>query len=407
MSKFSLRIQPEERSSHLYAALTTLSTMLLIALCISFGYLHLQKLQFLSIQSPSMVPVLPKGALVIVDPVPVSSVHTGDIVTFINPKNQQQTITHRVVAIDSKRTIIQTKGDANPVADTPVSGHQLIGRVTHAIPYAGTAVDVIRQPIGLAIIVYLPALLIIISEMRRLATYYQTQKVYRLRQRQANLVIYPGSKTAIALQSCLVAVLAVPLVAMNVSAALSSTASLTGSTVATAPIAASYTVCQFPSDNSLTSYAPVDALLPHLEKPPLTLDKPILPGTYKITAISRDNHLIHPNAPNQPDERWYAQLYSANSTAPAYATGITDDIPNNTDEVTTILNTSITFTSTITGIRYAHHAWLTGLEKVQFGNRRFDDLSETEKRQVIWNSVHPGCITFERQSSTSLPPARQ
>lgn len=61
-----------------------------------------------------------------------------------------------------------------------------------------------------------------------------------------------------------------------------------------------------------------------------------------------------------------------------------------------MIDESATFTETVTAIRYAHNAFLTGLEKEQFGNRKFDELSEAEKRLVIWNSVHPGCITFER-----------
>jgi hypothetical protein len=170
---------------------------------------------------------------------------------------------------------------------------------------------------------------------------------------------------------------------------------LTGNTITSAFISRTLTVCNFPTDNSLLSYSPVDAFIPKQELAPFTLGQPIPPGTYKITALSHDDHIANPYEPSQPNERWFAQLYTPGATSPSYVTGLSDDLPDAIDENRTVLNSSITFTQTVTGIRYVHNAANTGFEKEQFGNRRFDDLSPQEKRQVLWNSIHAGCLTFE------------
>src|SRR5690606_31646537 len=72
----------------------------------------------LSIQTGSMEPVLSPGDLIIVRKQPVAAYNPGDIVTFINPGNRSQTVTHRILekADGPYRSVFTTKGDANPAA---------------------------------------------------------------------------------------------------------------------------------------------------------------------------------------------------------------------------------------------------------------------------------------------------
>jgi signal peptidase len=112
-------------------------------------------------------------------PTKASDVRRGDIITFRNPRNINQTITHRVVATPSRTTdTFQTKGDANQAADKPIGASAIIGSVEYPIPKLGYVTDFIRRPLGLALLIYVPALLIIAAEMRRLTQYYRKQQPY-------------------------------------------------------------------------------------------------------------------------------------------------------------------------------------------------------------------------------------
>jgi signal peptidase len=136
----------------------------------------------LSIQTGSMRPFLRKGDMTIVHHTQASSLKKGDVVTFFNPNNPRQTITHRIV--QTPHTLggqtFQTKGDANEVADTPIPASRIVGRVEHVVPKAGYVSDFIRTPIGLASIIYVPALVVVGLETQ----YYKKQQPYILPSRR-------------------------------------------------------------------------------------------------------------------------------------------------------------------------------------------------------------------------------
>lgn len=136
----------------------------------------------LSVQSGSMAPTFNKGDLVITRPVPGMHYAVGDIVTFTDPKNHQQTITHRIVAVPATDAAhspkFLTKGDANDITDGYIPAHLIVGKVTLSLPYAGYALDFLRQPLGLLLVIYIPALVIVASEIRRLAAYYKQLEPY-------------------------------------------------------------------------------------------------------------------------------------------------------------------------------------------------------------------------------------
>ena len=170
-------------------------TLLVISLLIvlgvggSFAAAQLRGGKVLSVQTGSMVPKLNKGDLVSVTRVPTGQLAVGDIVTYINPRNKKQTITHRIVQlpsiINAHKFIV--KGDANPAPDAPVDASSIVGRVNMHIRYAGYGVDFVRKPIGLLVLIYVPALLIIIDEIRRLGRYYKEKEPYVLPKFKARL----------------------------------------------------------------------------------------------------------------------------------------------------------------------------------------------------------------------------
>ena len=185
----------------------------------------------LSVQTKSMVPVLNKGDLVSVKRISTSALQIGDIITFVNPVNHNQTITHRVVELPSlkNKNQIVTKGDANPGSDRPIQPSSVIGVISYKLPKLGYAVDVIRKPIGLALVIYLPALLIVIGETRRLASYYKSRERYILAGYES-----PMEGTSINYQKTLLLILAVALpfaTLLHAQAGLLGNATLTGNTI--------------------------------------------------------------------------------------------------------------------------------------------------------------------------------
>lgn len=209
--------------------------------------------QLLSVQSGSMVPILHKGDLVSVKNVPAQQLHVGDVITFVNPKNKSQTITHRIVSLSPQTGQLTTKGDANLAADDAIPYNAVVGKAGVNLPKLGYAVDFIKKPLGLALIIYLPALAIVVVELKRLAAHYRSQESYVLpgydpRQKRAKGHIL---KETTKLAAVLLLVSAV--VAPYAHAALSSKATLTGNTIRTIQITHPPTNCSSNNNVSVTT----------------------------------------------------------------------------------------------------------------------------------------------------------
>ncbi len=155
-----------------------LNTIYYIVLaCISFiGILLIisvlpikNNIKFLTVLSGSMEPTIHTGSVVLIKP--NSSYKIGEIVTFsTNSKNNIPT-THRIVElrIQDGENIFKTKGDANDSTDTEeVLEKNIEGKFYFSIPYLGYIIDFVRRPIGLAIVILIPALLIIYDQVKRI-----------------------------------------------------------------------------------------------------------------------------------------------------------------------------------------------------------------------------------------------
>jgi hypothetical protein len=106
------------------------------------------------------------------------------------------------------------------------------------VRYAGYAVDSVRTPLGLALIIYVPALTIITDEFRRLVRYYKKQ-IYRAPWRRPHAGQLDVRKVAVAAHTVLAVVLA-GMFAWPAHAALQAKTSLQQSSItatATAPLA--------------------------------------------------------------------------------------------------------------------------------------------------------------------------
>ncbi len=146
---------------------------------VGIGMWRLNNVQFMSVQSGSMAPAIRRGDAVVVQPVDPKVLVSGDVISYRSPANQSVIITHRIIKVESNWHLLVTQGDNTSQPDKPVSIDSVIGRVNARIAYAGYALDFLRTPVGLAVAVYLPAAIILGSELKRLVTYYH-RPTYRL-----------------------------------------------------------------------------------------------------------------------------------------------------------------------------------------------------------------------------------
>jgi signal peptidase len=122
--------------------------------------------------SGSMKPAFDARSLIFVKPVEAESIKEGDIITYRGSGDKQSLTTHRVVGIDaSKPGALKfiTKGDANEVNDpVPVPAENLVGRMVLAIPYVGVLMSFGQTKQGILILIIVPGVLLMISEIHKL-----------------------------------------------------------------------------------------------------------------------------------------------------------------------------------------------------------------------------------------------
>ena len=89
-----------------------------------------------AVTSGSMEPAIQTGSLVLAKETPFKELEIGEVITFMIGKDQ--TVTHRITAVDSKAHKFTTKGDANNTEDARrVSYKNVVGKVILHIPKAG------------------------------------------------------------------------------------------------------------------------------------------------------------------------------------------------------------------------------------------------------------------------------
>lgn len=136
----------------------------------------------LVVHGGSMEPAIKVGSVIIIKSVDPAKVKVGDIISFNIPGDaghrgeNKKIATHRVfktyrqkVYRDVTRTTFQMKGDANDDPDEErISAGSIIGKVIISIPYAGYLVRFAKTPLGLAVLILAPAIILISGELRKL-----------------------------------------------------------------------------------------------------------------------------------------------------------------------------------------------------------------------------------------------
>jgi signal peptidase len=140
--------------------------VLLVATMVPFG----GGLKMKVVKSGSMEPAIHTGGIVLIKP--TKEYVVGDVVTFGQDTKTQIPTTHRIVAVsDGLSPVFTTKGDANDSNDPANTRFADIhGKVIWSVAYLGYLLDFAKKPLGFALIVGLPALLIIIEEIGKIVT---------------------------------------------------------------------------------------------------------------------------------------------------------------------------------------------------------------------------------------------
>jgi signal peptidase len=132
------------------------------------------------VQSGSMMPAIKMGSVVIVKP--EGEYKTGDIITFGPYSKDKAPTTHRIhnIQIVNGQPAYITKGDANNMPDKRVVKEKdILGKVLFSIPFLGYAVDFAKKPLGFALIIILPAAVIIFDEVKKIYQELTKNKVIK------------------------------------------------------------------------------------------------------------------------------------------------------------------------------------------------------------------------------------
>lgn len=121
--------------------------------------------------SGSMEPAISPGDVVINEQIAPSEARVGDVVTFRDPEDQGKLLTHRVVGVrrSGSHFWFVTKGDANNSRERwRVAAGGEIGRVLYTVPWVGHVAVLARTPLGWALLVGIPLLLVAAEELVRI-----------------------------------------------------------------------------------------------------------------------------------------------------------------------------------------------------------------------------------------------
>lgn len=122
--------------------------------------------KILTVQSGSMQPSIAKGSIVVVKP--QSKYEIRDVITVSEVNNPKVSVTHRISSIEQldSKTMYVTKGDANNDIDLEKRQiENIVGKVILTIPFLGYLINFAKTREGFLILVILPSILIIVSEL--------------------------------------------------------------------------------------------------------------------------------------------------------------------------------------------------------------------------------------------------
>ena len=151
------------RAGARWVARAALVAALLLLALLAIGP-HAGWFQGLTVLSGSMRPTFDAGDIVVATPARVSDLRSGDIIVYLAPPPNSAVVSHRIVSVrpDGDSVLVQTRGDANPVAD-PWTARLPAGtawRVRYVVPRLGRVLNWLQHgPLRPVILFGCPVLL--------------------------------------------------------------------------------------------------------------------------------------------------------------------------------------------------------------------------------------------------------
>ncbi len=149
------------------AAVLTVATALALAIALPLAF----GARPYTVLTGSMEPAISAGDVVVDERISPLSAAVGDVVTFRDPEDQNRQITHRVVRIRhaGEHLWFVTRGDANNTVERwRIAADGSLGRVLYTVPLVGYAAVLTKTPLGLALLVIVPVLLLALDELLRI-----------------------------------------------------------------------------------------------------------------------------------------------------------------------------------------------------------------------------------------------
>ncbi len=155
-------------ASRLARLLVAAGTLALLGALLAAAVPRLWGYQSYVIYGSSMEPTIKVGSLILAEPVDVEELQVGEIIAFRSPN--EVTVTHRIVAIreEDGQRYFKTKGDASNGGDpTEVRLEGGVRRLSHKLPYLGYFVDFAKSPLGIVLLIALPAAALLASSFSK------------------------------------------------------------------------------------------------------------------------------------------------------------------------------------------------------------------------------------------------
>ena len=134
--------------------------------------------KIMTVISGSMQPAIKMGSVVMVKP--VSDYKIGDVITFGPYTRTKAPTSHRIydIKVQGGEPVYITKGDANNAPDArEIKKEDILGKVLFSVPFVGYAVDFAKKPMGFALIIIVPAALIIFDEAKKIFGEIKKKKI--------------------------------------------------------------------------------------------------------------------------------------------------------------------------------------------------------------------------------------
>ncbi|OGG16723.1 signal peptidase I [Candidatus Gottesmanbacteria bacterium RIFCSPHIGHO2_02_FULL_39_11] len=134
------------------------------------------------VPSGSMEPTVRVGSIAVIKGISPNTLKKGDIIAFTNPEDSKKVILHRIneAIITSGHQSFKTKGDSNKTPDTWTVSESIVkGKMILSFPYLGFIGTQVKTPIGFILLVILPALILVLLQIKRVKEGIEEEVVRR------------------------------------------------------------------------------------------------------------------------------------------------------------------------------------------------------------------------------------